>query len=172
MPGSAIRATEFGRQIYRVSIAWRREVDLRVREFGLTEATWRPLLYLGRLGDGLRQTDLATSLMIESASLVRLVDALERTGFVERLEDPEDRRSKRVWMTPAGRDIYQQVAEIHRRVAEAMVQDVTAEELALCDSVLERILGTITAHGGLAEETDETETGTEAETHPATDRPT
>lgn len=149
MPASTIRATEFGRQIYRVSLAWRREIDQRVREFGLTEATWRPLLYLGRLGDGLRQTDLATALMIESASLVRLVDALERCGLAERLEDPEDRRSKRVWMTEAGRDIYAKVYAVHQKVADSMVRDVTPEELALCDSVLKRILGTIATQGEL-----------------------
>jgi MarR family transcriptional regulator for hemolysin len=148
MPVTAVRATDFGRQIYRVSLAWRREIDLRVREFGLTEATWRPMLYLGRLGDGLRQTDLAAALMIEGASLVRLVDCLERAGFVERLEDPEDRRSKRVWMTAAGRDIYEKVAAIHSKVAEAMVHAVTPAELAVCDSVLKRILGTIATHGG------------------------
>lgn len=148
MPVTAVRATDFGRQIYRVSLAWRREIDLRVREFGLTEATWRPLLYLGRLGDGLRQTDLATALMIEGASLVRLVDALERAGLAERLEDPEDRRSKRVWMTPAGREIYRKVAAVHQKVAESMVHAVTPEDLAVCDSVLKRILGTIALHGG------------------------
>jgi MarR family transcriptional regulator, transcriptional regulator for hemolysin len=147
MPVTAVRATDFGRQIYRVSTAWRREIDLRVREFGLTEATWRPLLYLGRLGDGLRQTDLAAALMIEGASLVRLVDCLERAGFAERLEDPEDRRSKRVWMTPAGRETYEKVAAVHKKVAEAIVQDVSPEELALCDSVLTRILGTIAQQG-------------------------
>ncbi|HTI03107.1 MAG TPA: MarR family transcriptional regulator [Acidisoma sp.] len=155
MPATAVRATEFGRQIYRVSLAWRREIDLRVRDFGLTEATWRPLLYLGRLGDGLRQTDLATALMIEGASLVRLVDALERAGLAERLEDPEDRRSKRVWMTPAGRETYEKVAAIHVKVAESMVQDVTPEELAVCDSVLNRILGTIAMYGGAEADADE-----------------
>jgi MarR family transcriptional regulator for hemolysin len=162
MPVTAIRATDFGRQIYRVSLAWRREIDLRVREFGLTEATWRPLLYLGRLGDGLRQTDLAAALMIEGASLVRLVDALERAGLAERLEDPEDRRSKRVWMTPAGREIYQKVAAVHQKVAESMVHAVTPEDLAVCDSVLKRILGTIALHGGpeagAVDDTDEADT--------------
>lgn len=140
MPANAVRATEFGRHIYRVATAWRREIDQRVRAFGLTEATWRPLLYLGRLGDGQRQTDLATALMIEAASLVRLVDLLERGGLVERLEDTEDRRSKRVWMTEAGRETFAKVDRVHESLAEELVSDVSAEELALCDSVLRRIL--------------------------------
>lgn len=140
MPLQSIRATEFGRLIYRVSTAWRREIDLRVRDFGLTDATWRPLLYLGRLGDGLRQTDLAAALLIEGASLVRLVDALERAGFVERLEDAEDRRSKRVWLTETGRATFAKVNAVHEKLAQELVRDVSAEELAVCDRVLQRIL--------------------------------
>ncbi|HEX3982289.1 MAG TPA: MarR family transcriptional regulator, partial [Acidisoma sp.] len=143
-----MRATEFGRQIYRVSTAWRREIDLRVRDFGLTEATWRPLLYLGRLGDRQRQTDLASALMIEDASLVRLVDALERAGFVERVEDLDDRRSKRITMTETGRAIYARVAAIHVSLAEDFLKDVSPEELDLCDAVLGRILNAIGAQPG------------------------
>jgi MarR family transcriptional regulator for hemolysin len=140
-----VQPTNFGRQIYRVSTSWRREIDLRVRDFGLTDATWHPLLYLGRLGDGLRQTDLAAALMIEHSSLVRLVDVLERAGLVERLEDPEDRRSKRLRMTPAGRETYEKVAAIHENVAEALVKEVSAAELGLCYSVLDRILNAVAA---------------------------
>src|ERR1700744_6129250 len=99
MADNPVPATEFARQVYRVATAWRREIDQRVRAFGLTDATWRPLLYLGRVGYGVIQTDLAATLTIESPSLVRLIDALERAGLVERLEDTDDRRSKRLWMT-------------------------------------------------------------------------
>ncbi|UPG70899.1 hypothetical protein MVG78_09605 [Roseomonas gilardii subsp. gilardii] len=49
-----------------------------MRRLGLSDGTWRPLLYLGRMGGGIRQTDLAGALGIEGASLVRLLDALER----------------------------------------------------------------------------------------------
>jgi len=146
MADRPIAATEFGRQIYRLSTAWRREIDHRVRGFGLTDATWQPLLYLGRLGDGVRQTDLAAALMIENPSLVRLIDVLEKAGLVERLEDPEDRRSKRLWMTPAGRETFAKVAAVHASLAEAVTKEVAQAELDLCYSVLDRILRAIAAH--------------------------
>ena len=151
MADGHIPATEFGRQIYRLSTAWRREIDQRVRGFALTDATWRPLLYLGRMGDGLRQTDLAAALTIENPSLVRLIDALERAGLVERLEDAGDRRSKRLWMTAAGRQTYAEVAAIHASLADAFVKDVSAAELDLCYSVLDRVLRSIASHGAVGE---------------------
>jgi MarR family transcriptional regulator, transcriptional regulator for hemolysin len=143
MAEDGVQATEFGRQVYLAATVWRREIDGRVRAFGLTEATWRPLLYLGRMGDGVRQTDLAAALMIENPSLVRLVDALERGGLMERLEDPEDRRSKRLWMTPAGREIHAKVTAVHAELAEAFVKDVSPAELNLCYSVLDRVVRSI-----------------------------
>ena len=146
MAGDHVPATEFGRQVYRLATVWRREIDQRVRAFALTDATWRPLLYLGRMGDGVRQTDLAASLMIENPSLVRLIDVLERGGLVERLEDPDDRRSKRLWMTAAGRETYAEVAAIHASLADAFVKDVSAAELDLCYSVLDRVLRSIATH--------------------------
>jgi MarR family transcriptional regulator for hemolysin len=151
MAEDSIQATEFGRQVYLAANVWRREIDGRVRAFGLTEATWRPLLYLGRMGDGVRQTDLAAALMIENPSLVRLVDALERGRLMERLEDPEDRRSKRLWMTPAGRDIYAKVAAVHAELAEAFVKDVSPAELNLCYSVLERVVRSIAVRAATGE---------------------
>jgi len=146
MADDHIPATEFGRQVYRLSTAWRREIDQRVRSLALTDATWRPLLYLGRMGDGVRQTDLAAALMIENPSLVRLIDALERAGLVERLEDPDDRRSKRLWMTANGRETYAKAAAIHASLAEAFVKEVSAAELDLCYSVLDRVLRSIATH--------------------------
>lgn len=152
MAEDQVQPTELGSKIYQVAVRWRREIDLRVREFGLTDASWRPLLYIGRLGDGLRQTDLAAALMIENPSLVRLVDVLERAGLVERLDDPDDRRSKRLRMTPAGRATYEKVACVHAKLSNTLVKDVSADELRLCRSVLDRILAAIETHAAPREE--------------------
>jgi MarR family transcriptional regulator, transcriptional regulator for hemolysin len=151
MTNEHIPATEFARQVYRVSTAWRREIDEHLRAFALTDATRRPLLYLGRMGDGIRQTDLASALTIENPSLVRLIDALERAGLVERLEDPNDRRSKRLWMTADGRETYCKVAAIHSSLADDFVKDVSAAELDLCYSVLDRVLRSIATHAKTGE---------------------
>jgi len=151
MADDHVPATEFGRQVYQLSTAWRREIDQRVRAFALTDATWRPLLYLGRMGEGVRQTDLAAALAIETPSLVRLIDALERAGLVERLEDPDDRRSKRLWMTVAGRETYAKVAAVHAKLAEAFVKDVSLAELDLCYSVLLRVQRSIATHAAQGE---------------------
>ncbi len=138
------RAADFGRRLFRLGQLWRREIDVRMRVFGLTDATWRPLFYLGRFGDGMRQTDLASALTIEGPSLVRLLDALERQGLVERHAEPDDRRVKTLRMTEAGRATYQQLATVYAEVSHRLLAGVSDAEIVVCLRVfdlIERALG-------------------------------
>jgi len=57
--------------------------------------------------DGLRASDLATLAGMTKQSMGALVDDLEQKGYVERRSDPEDRRSKRVYLTERGRGAVQ-----------------------------------------------------------------
>ena len=77
---------DFGFRVARIARRLRQAVDAELRVLGLTEATWRPLAYVGRLGEGVRQRELAAALGIEGPSLVRLLDNLERRGLIERRE--------------------------------------------------------------------------------------
>jgi MarR family transcriptional regulator, transcriptional regulator for hemolysin len=130
---------EFGTRLYRLAHAWRRELDASLRQFDLTDATWRPLLYLGRLGDGLRQTDLARALDIEGPSLVRLLDNLARRGLIERSDDPADRRSKLIRMTPAGRHLYAHVAEVATSVQARLLAHIPSDGIAAMDRTFDAL---------------------------------
>lgn len=133
------RQMDFGPRLIRIGLSFRRAVDEELRALGLTDATWRPLFYLGRLGDGLRQKDLAEALMIEGPSLVPLLDNLELNGLVERVESPSDRRCKLIQMTPAGEKVYRQTVEISGKVSAKLLRHVADEELALCHDVFDRL---------------------------------
>ena len=76
----------FGRLLSQIARQWRRAVDLRVQPYGLTEATWLPLLRLSRAPEPMRQKDLAASLGLDNSSVVRLLDHLQAGGLVERRE--------------------------------------------------------------------------------------
>lgn len=81
---------------------WRRVVDLVLSSHGISEASAAPLLWIGRLGGGVRQVVLANYVGIEGPSLVRLLDQLEGLGLVVRKDDPTDRRAKGLWLTAEG----------------------------------------------------------------------
>ncbi|HEY5513638.1 MAG TPA: MarR family transcriptional regulator [Geomonas sp.] len=100
-------------RLARLTRRWRQVLDMEVQSAGLTDATWRPLLHLHLLGDGIRQKDLAASVGIEGPSLVRLLDTLIAKGLIQRSEDATDRRAKLLCLTPEGLVV---VARIHETV--------------------------------------------------------
>jgi MarR family transcriptional regulator for hemolysin len=112
LTGALVRATR----------RYRLASDLRLRALGLSDATALPVMMLHRLGDGVRQGVLAEEMGVEGPSLVRLIDQLQGLGFVERVEDPSDRRARLLNLTPAGRH--------HAGQAEAALDDLRADLFA------------------------------------------
>lgn len=133
------RHTEFGLLVARLSRRLRQAVDAEMRLIGLTEATWRPLIYLRTLGDGVRQKELATAMSIEGPSLVRLLDSLERRGFIERREDESDRRARGIHLTRAGRELAVRAARIGNGLQKRLMESVPAADLEICERVLETL---------------------------------
>ena len=126
---------DFGFRMSRIVRRLRQAVDAELRAFGLTEATWRPLVYVGRLGEGVRQKELAGALGLEGPSLVRLLDALERRGLIERREDGSDRRARGIYLTPAGRELHDRVAQVSSAVQYRLLADIDPADLDACDRV-------------------------------------
>ncbi len=82
--------------------AYRAYANQAVAHVGLSQAMAWPLVMIGRHGDGLRQGVLAEILGIEGPSLARSVEQLADGGFIERREDPIDRRAKTLHLTSLG----------------------------------------------------------------------
>ncbi|MCQ8242033.1 MarR family winged helix-turn-helix transcriptional regulator [Rhizosaccharibacter radicis] len=137
----------FGRRLLRLGFAWRREIDADLRPFGLTDASWRPILLLGTLGEPVRQGVLARMLEVDGPSLARVVDALERDGLVSRSEDPLDRRTKHVHITEAGMAIHAAVQSRAAAVGRRLLAAVPPDALAACQAVLDGIERAMTAPG-------------------------
>ncbi len=132
--------SEFGVRLSRVGFAWRQQIDIEFKQHGgLTASKWRPLFMLGRLGDGVRQKDLAAALSIEGPSLVRLLDDLEAHRLIERRADPGDRRAKTIHLTLEGWDAYRGLREITGKFAAHFLDGISDEEFHICIGVLDRI---------------------------------
>src|ERR1700760_1341030 len=123
------RQIDFGFRVARIARRLRQAVDAELRVLGLTEATWRPLVYVRRLGDGVRQKELATALSIEGPSLVRLLDNLERRGLIERREDENDRRARGIHLTRSGRELAVRAAKIGWALQDRLLASVPSADL-------------------------------------------
>ena len=134
-----------GRTIGRAARLWRRAVDVRLQAYGLTEATWLPLLHLSRAVAPMRQKDLAASLGLDGSTVVRLLDNLQAAGLVERREDEGDRRAKTIHLTPEAERLVAQVEAIARDVRLATIQGIPEADIERAAAVLERICDVLAA---------------------------
>jgi len=96
---------------------------------GLSEGRMGVLFRLYRCGD-LPLGELADDLIMTPRNVTGLVDRLERQGMVERVPDPEDRRSVRARLTPAGRETIEGIWKEGLDRQFELVEGMTKEDLA------------------------------------------
>ena len=92
------------------------EIRKRLRaEFGMTLSRFDYLAQLHRAPEGLRMSELSRRLMVTGGSVTGLTDELVKDGHVRRVDDPQDRRSQRVELTPEGRRAFEAAAGVHEQ---------------------------------------------------------
>ena len=87
----------FGILLHDVARLMRVAYDRRMKPLGLTRSQWWVLNKL-YFNEGINQSELAALLDIEKPTLGRLLDRLEDKGWVTRVPDAKDRRTKRVYL--------------------------------------------------------------------------
>ncbi|HEY3333582.1 MAG TPA: MarR family transcriptional regulator [Capsulimonadaceae bacterium] len=98
-------------------------------------------------------TELAEELGVSVSAATQIADRLEKTGFVERVAEPGDRRVKLLSLTQDGRDIMQQRRERRiQRMAEvltAVPSDRRGDVLEAIECLLEASMGLPVADPGV-----------------------
>ncbi len=128
----------FGTLVAQTARQWRRAVDRDLEPYGLSEATWLPLLRVARAPEPMRQKDLAESLSLDGSSVVRLLDNLQSMGLVERREG-SDRRAKAIHLTSLGEATVERVEGISRQVRERALAHVSDDDIAKVFGILEQV---------------------------------
>ena len=117
--------------------------DARVKETGLTLSRARVLFTLLRR-NGLNQRELAEELGIETPTIVRLLDGMEKQDFVERRLEATDRRTKRIHLTARGRQSAEEIEEVARKIRVEVLEGIDPEEkrvtLKVVNTVIDNIL--------------------------------
>ena len=76
-------------------------------------------------------TELARRVQVQPATITKMLQRMEKTGFVERRPDPDDHRVSRVYLTEAGRAVRADVQQVWRRLEEEAFAGFTHDEQVL-----------------------------------------
>jgi DNA-binding MarR family transcriptional regulator len=123
--------------IHDVSRLRRTVVDKALRPIGVTRSQWWVLANLSRHdGAGMMQTELAKVMDVGKVTLGGLIDRLESGGLVKREADPQDRRAKRVVMTPRGSKLLSEIQVIAKVVNGQIMSGISKTDIMRTEALL------------------------------------
>lgn len=125
-------------QLSRVSRAGARHWHNRVGRFGVTSAQALVLLFLLE-EDRITSRELGSKLEFDSATLTGLVDRLEKLGFAERKNNPQDRRTIHICLTPEGTATARKISAIVEPENEAFLSGLTEAETMILRTLLKKL---------------------------------
>lgn len=128
----------FGFAIHDVARLLRLAFDRQATGTGLTRAQWSVLAHLRR-NNGVQQKTLATLMDITPITLARHLDRLEADGWIERRDDPEDRRAKRVFLNPKSEPMFEMMSDLGQYVRQLAMQGINAADEDVFMQVLLRV---------------------------------
>ncbi len=86
-------------------------------------------LYVVALHPDISMTAMAEQLHVGLSSASGLVDRLVEHGYLERHEDPTDRRQQLLSLTPAGVSVVERIRELNAEFLASLLQRLSADEL-------------------------------------------
>ena len=129
---------QFAESLHLVAHAWRTELDRRLRPSGFSHSRWLLLLHLSR-HDGCTHRELAQHMGIEAATLVRLVDRMERDGLLKRCGSETDRRVKHLNLSAAGMKAVELIRDHAGVLRKEILSGSSKHDISVSIEVLGRI---------------------------------
>jgi DNA-binding MarR family transcriptional regulator len=116
--------------LVRLCKAQRQQSEIQCQQIGLHAGQDLVILRLTEQ-DGLSQSALATVLGVEIATVAKMVQRMEKEGWLIRRQDDEDARISRVYLTEKGRALGEPVLHIWQDIDARFVQGMSKAEQLL-----------------------------------------
>ncbi len=114
--------------LYGVATIVRKATDRVLSPLGLSIPQMAVLVVLRDSKRPIMTKDLAGRLYLESASMTTMIDRLERSALVKRIDDPKDRRKKLIKLTEKGKRTLDSICGPYREAHDLMFDVLDARE--------------------------------------------
>ena len=117
----------------------------KIADLGINLGEFDVLATLRRNGKNgvLTPTEIASAAMVSPSGLTHRLTQLEKMGHIIRQNDPNDRRSSLVRLTPQGRKIADQAIERISQHATQSLSSFSEDEVEALNAVLDKVLAMI-----------------------------
>lgn len=119
--------------------SFQKSLDLELRKnVGVTLSQWRVVGML-ILQPGLTQKEIADKVGIEGATLVPILDKMEKDGLLRRKPDSKDRRVNRIYLTPKADSLWESMMECALRIRKFSTKDISDGDIRITLETLRKI---------------------------------
>jgi MarR family transcriptional regulator for hemolysin len=135
----------FSAALHNSARSWRLALDRRLKDLGMSQASWLTVTMASKAEQPLSQTELARRVGVEDATMVAMIDRLVKAELVARTPSATDRRVKLIVVTRAGAKLYAKVQAEAAAMRHELLTGLDAAQLRSATELLERLLATIEA---------------------------
>lgn len=128
---------------------------------GLLAPHFNVLNHLTRVGDGATPVQMARAFQVPKTSMTHTISVLQRNELVEVRPNPEDRRSKQVWLTAKGRAMRENVIAALGPEFELLARGFDPDQLVQILPKLTDLRIFLDTHRSADQRSDDTEKGQE-----------
>jgi MarR family transcriptional regulator for hemolysin len=107
---------------------------------GQSRSRWQTLFVLSVATPPVTTSLLSARLAIQWPPLIRTLNSLEADGLVIRKENPDDKRSRHIEITAAGRAVVEQVQPVLSDIRSQVFSGLSTQEMELATRVLEMVV--------------------------------
>jgi len=127
-------------QMVRTAQTWRNLVDVSLRtQTGQSRARWEMLFAIAFSEVPVTMSDVAEKLGVQWPTLVRVMNELEEEGLIQRYDNPADKRSRLIELTPRGIRTIEQIRATLDPLRKEIMSVLSAEEVRQCTRLLGRV---------------------------------
>lgn len=111
---------------------------LRESKISLSKEQWSVMAVLWK-NDGCTQQVIADATYRDRPGTTRLLDNLQKDGFIERRSDKSDRRTNLIYLTKKGKSIEQSVVDALNKTIDVATKGISDQKINILRKVLEEI---------------------------------
>ncbi len=120
------------------------ELGRKLKQSGLDISSdqWSVIMYLSD-NNGPSQTELAYRLHKDRSNLTRILDLMEKAGYIERVRSSEDRREYNVFITGKGRELLPVLKKTGDSVMKKALKGFDSSEIKVVKSFLNKLFANL-----------------------------
>lgn len=126
--------------------SFQKALDFELRKnVGVTLSQWRVVVTLV-MHPGITQKEIADKVGVEGATLVPIIDKMERDDLLIRKPDAKDRRVNRIYLTSKSDQLWEIMLECAIRVRKSSAKDISENDLKTTMETLRKISTNLSEH--------------------------